>query len=89
MSTGTDQNESSKATLIVEGMDCASCVAHVEKAAMRVDGVRQCSVSLAIGRAAVVFDPSRTDADLISTAITQAGYRAAPLSEQTNGALAE
>lgn len=89
MSTDIEQSDSSKATLIVEGMDCASCVAHVEKAAMRVDGVRQCSVSLAFGRAAVEFDPARTDTDLIARAITQAGYRTVPMSETTTGALAE
>ena len=89
MSTDVQQKENSRATLVIEGMDCASCVAHVEKAALRVEGVRECSVSLAIGRAAVVFDPSRTDTDAIASAITHAGYRAVPLSEQTTGAVAE
>jgi Cu+-exporting ATPase len=66
------------AALSVGGMDCASCVSHVEKAARSVPGVRSCEVSLARGRAVVRFDPSRTDARHISSAITEAGYAATP-----------
>jgi Cu+-exporting ATPase len=69
---------SDQAALSVSGMDCASCVAHVEKAARGVAGVQACDVSLARGRAVVRYDPSRTDPMQISAAITEAGYAAAP-----------
>ena len=55
-------------------MDCASCVAHVEKAARRVAGTVDCRVNLAAGRAIISFDPAATAADKIAAAITAAGY---------------
>ncbi|QOV88104.1 heavy metal translocating P-type ATPase [Humisphaera borealis] len=61
----------------VAGMDCASCVSHVEKAAARVAGVEVCSVNLARGRAVVKFDPAKTDVEHIAAAITDVGYPAA------------
>jgi P-type Cu+ transporter len=59
-------------------MTCASCVAHVQKAARAVPGVDAAEVNLARGRAVVRFDPGRTDPARISEAITAAGYPAAP-----------
>ncbi|MGC1303545.1 MAG: heavy metal-associated domain-containing protein, partial [Caulobacteraceae bacterium] len=41
-------------TLAVEGMTCASCVAHVERAIAKVPGVERVSVNLATERAEVV-----------------------------------
>ncbi|MEA2733656.1 MAG: P-type Cu+ transporter, partial [Humisphaera sp.] len=60
--------------LAVGGMDCASCVATVERAARKVGGVEQCAVNLARGRAVVRFDPKQTDPDVVAAAITDAGY---------------
>src|ERR1051325_7989381 len=62
----------------VQGMHCASCVAHVEKAARGVAGVESTQVNLARGRAVVQFDPAKTDEEQIARAITDAGYTAAP-----------
>ncbi|HWC88125.1 MAG TPA: HAD-IC family P-type ATPase, partial [Pirellulales bacterium] len=59
-------------------MSCASCVAHVEKAAGAVPGVQSCNVNLARGQATVRFDPTRTDAARVGQAITAAGYPAVP-----------
>ncbi|HEY1922268.1 MAG TPA: heavy metal-associated domain-containing protein, partial [Tepidisphaeraceae bacterium] len=42
--------------LTVEGMTCASCVSHVQKAALAVPGVEQCQVNLATGTAAITLD---------------------------------
>ena len=72
------QVKHSRATLLIEGMDCASCVAHVEKAAKSVGGVSECSVSLATGRASVEFDPDQTTLAVIASAITDSGYPASP-----------
>jgi P-type Cu+ transporter len=68
----------SDAALSVGGMDCASCVAHVERAARSLPGVEVCQVNLARGRATVQYDPGRIDPDRIAAAITDAGYPAAP-----------
>ena len=62
----------------VSGMDCASCVAHVEKAARSVPGVRDVNVSLARGRAVVRLDSATADPQRVADAITDSGYPAAP-----------
>src|ERR1700683_548563 len=58
-------------------MNCASCVSHVEQAARRPPGVRDCQVSLVQNRAVVTFDPERTDLSAVAEAITSSGYPAA------------
>ncbi|MEO6437229.1 MAG: heavy metal translocating P-type ATPase [Tepidisphaeraceae bacterium] len=69
----------------VSGMTCASCVAHVEKAARTVPGVNDVSVNLARGRAMVMFDPGRATPETIAAAITHSGYPANPqLHEHAN-----
>lgn len=61
------------ATLMIEGMSCASCVARVEKAIRAVPGVTDASVNLATERAEVHFSgPPNVDA--VATAIRNAGY---------------
>jgi len=67
-----------EAAIAVGGMDCASCVAHVTKAASLIPGVQACSINLARGRAVVRFDPQTTDPGRIAAAITDAGYPSAP-----------
>ena len=67
-----------EATLLVDGMDCASCVNHVTKAAGKVEGVQACEVNLATGRAVVRFDPRQTSARAVADAVTASGYPAQP-----------
>src|SRR6187551_1652165 len=74
--TATVEKTSQEAIFAVSGMDCASCVAHVEKAARKVGGVEACSVNLARGRAVVRFDPAQTDIEKVAAAITDSGYPA-------------
>jgi Cu+-exporting ATPase len=64
----------SQAKLNVEGMNCASCVSHVTKAATRVAGVESVNVNLSTGKAVVNFDPSRTNPEAVAAAITASGY---------------
>src|SRR5438128_832634 len=59
-------------------MDCASCVAHVEKALRAVPGVESSVVNLARGRAAGRFDPARPHPRQPATAVTNAGYPTVP-----------
>jgi Cu+-exporting ATPase len=75
---GDSLNPGGTATLDVKGMNCASCVSHVEKAAQSVPGVEACEVNLARGSASVRFDPQRANPAVIAEAITRSGYPASP-----------
>ncbi|MBC8107716.1 MAG: heavy-metal-associated domain-containing protein, partial [Anaerolineae bacterium] len=75
MSTETISKNSQETALSVEGMHCASCIAHVQKAARQIPGVQNVDVNLARGRAVVRFDPSKTDPGNIAQAVTKAGYQ--------------
>ncbi len=57
----------------VKGMECASCVARVEKAIRSAPGVASASVNLATQRAEVGFSGS-PDIEAVVTAIGKAGY---------------
>lgn len=59
--------------LPVQGMTCASCVLHVERALRRVPGVIDASVNLAMRRATIVHEPLVTEGRL-REAISDAGY---------------
>jgi Cu+-exporting ATPase len=61
-------------TLPVQGMTCASCVGHVERALKKIEGVTNANVNLATERAAVELTPNGTGvADLVA-AVRDAGY---------------
>ena len=60
----------------VEGMTCASCVRHVERALGEVPGVEQATVNLATHRASVIG--SAPDEALIR-AVDEAGYALSPI----------
>ena len=57
----------------VTGMSCASCVARVEKAVNKVDGVTSCSVNLLTNSMSVDGDVKSSD---IISAVEKAGYGA-------------
>lgn len=61
--------------LSIGGMNCASCVAHVEKALAAIDGVSSANVNLATERAHVVLIHPVAPEDLIFS-VEQAGYKA-------------
>ncbi len=63
----------------VEGMTCASCQAHVERAARSCPGVSNVTVNLLSGSMTVDFDESATNAEDICAAVDRAGYHAAPV----------
>ncbi|MBN2206897.1 MAG: heavy metal translocating P-type ATPase [Candidatus Aminicenantes bacterium] len=60
--------------LSISGMECASCVARVEKALLARDGVLKASVNLATQKARVEYLPSRVDRAGLKTAVEAAGY---------------
>ena len=58
----------------VEGMTCASCVAHVEKAVKAVPGVNAATVNLATERVSVRFFASVASIEDLEAGIRNAGY---------------
>ncbi len=58
----------------IGGMTCASCVARVEKALLKVHGVQQASVNLATESARVLVLPDGPSEARLSRAIRDAGY---------------
>jgi copper chaperone CopZ len=61
------------AVIAVEGMMCAHCAAHVEKALLAVKGVKSAKVDLTAANVTVTF--TGTDVAALQAAITAAGYR--------------
>jgi Cu+-exporting ATPase len=61
-------------TLPVIGMTCASCVSHVEKALSRLDSVSEVSVNLATERASVAIDDERVEIRDLVDAVGETGY---------------
>jgi len=59
-------------TVSVPDMDCAGCEVGVKIAASKVDGVKEVKTDSETRTAVVTFDPSKTDAKAIATAITKA-----------------
>ncbi len=70
------------ADLSVAGMTCAACVARVERALNKVDGVVSANVNLATERANVTYVPASVDLEAIASAITEAGYEVIGLGAQ-------
>ena len=58
----------------VGGMSCVRCSSAVENALNDQEGVLQCAVSYANGRADVTFDDSVTNIKTLEKAIKKAGY---------------
>jgi len=69
-------------SLPVFGMNCASCVAHVEKALKDLPGVDQVVVNLGTAEARLRYDATRVDILEFQQAITDVGY-SVPTSELT------
>ena len=69
-------------TLLVEGMTCASCVARVEKALLKLPGVSVATVNLATEKASIQA-LSTVPAAALKAAIEKAGYTAKELQDAT------
>ena len=64
------------ATLMIEGMTCASCVAKVERSLSKLQGVDSASVSLMSGSCEIKYDPKLIDVPSVCNAVSRAGYKA-------------
>jgi Cu+-exporting ATPase len=69
------QVPTTRTTLNIGGITCASCVAHVEQALTGVPGVVNASVNLATEKAAVEYIPGAADISELTRAVQEAGYR--------------
>ena len=65
---------SNQITLPIQGMTCASCVAHVEHALKGTPGVSEANVNLATERASVKFTLDKTKINDLVAAVRDAGY---------------
>lgn len=60
----------------VQGMTCSACSSHVEKAVSKLDGIKNCAVSLMTNTMLVEYDDSIINADGIIDAVKKSGYGA-------------
>lgn len=67
--------KTTKISLPVEGMTCASCVARVEKAVSKVDGIKNVSVNLATEKVSFEMENGHTDLTDIVNTVEEAGYK--------------
>ncbi len=63
----------------IKGMTCSACSAAVEKAVAKLPGVDAVNVNLLSNNMIVEYDDSAVDSNLISKAVADAGYSAAPV----------
>ena len=68
--------QTTRMTIGVQGMTCASCVRYVEEALTETPGVESVSVNLATEQAMVELDPVAVPASLIADVLDDAGYGA-------------
>ncbi|MGE5499728.1 MAG: heavy metal translocating P-type ATPase [Syntrophothermus sp.] len=71
----TVESSLKKFSLPVEGMTCASCVARVEKALGKVEGVQNVAVNFATEKANFEIDLSKTNLTEIARVVEDAGYK--------------
>lgn len=64
-------------SLPVLGMTCANCVAAVERSLSKTEGVEYANVNLSAERAAVRFDPQKTNLQTMIGSVRKAGYEVA------------
>ncbi len=75
MATKETLKQDKRITLPIEGMTCASCVSHVEKALQGVPGVSEVSVNLGTEKASMEFGSGDAPVDQIRRAVADAGYK--------------
>ena len=63
-------------TFKVGGMTCGGCVNSVRKVVSAVSGVNTVDVSLEKAQAVIAFDPAKTGAAALKSAIEDAGFDA-------------
>jgi Cu+-exporting ATPase len=72
----TTESHPVQITLPVEGMTCAACQAHVQRALRSTQGVTEASVNLMMHSATVAYDPRVLSPGQLVAAINRSGYEA-------------
>jgi Cu+-exporting ATPase len=67
--------QTEKATISIQGMHCASCVASIEKALKTLDGVIDAKVNFASNKAFVKYEPSKISLNKLHEIIRKTGYK--------------
>jgi len=80
------ENNPKTILLRVEGMDCADCALHLEKAALGVPGVRSAEVSFATGRMRLVAEEGERVLPQVQAVARQMGYQVLPVAPTAGGA---
>jgi Cu+-exporting ATPase len=65
-----------KTTIKIGGMHCASCIAKIEKALSKTNGVKNASVNFATEKASIEYDPKVVGLKEITKAVEAIGYKA-------------
>ncbi len=66
---------SSRISMRIEGMHCASCVSTIEKALLKQDGVLHVAVSLLDEKAVIDYTPDKVDRFALEKAVESTGYK--------------
>lgn len=66
----------------IAGMTCDKCVARVEQALRKVNGVREVTVNRDSARAMVTFEREKTDMPALHDAVLKAGYTPSALPQR-------
>ncbi|KRO66696.1 MAG: hypothetical protein ABR84_01630 [Cryomorphaceae bacterium BACL21 MAG-121220-bin10] len=67
------QSKSAKASIEVDGV-CGMCKARIEKAAIKVPGVKSAQWSVATHELALIFDENKTSLDSIAKKVADVGH---------------
>lgn len=67
--------EGEKVVLNVTGMSCVSCSNKVTASLKAVEGVKSATVDVATGKAELVIDNKKTNADALAKVVTDSGYK--------------
>jgi Cu+-exporting ATPase len=71
---GYDVGEAQTITIPIQGMTCASCVATIEKALSKQEGVLNVAVNLATEKATIQYFPTQTSTSELKRTIRDVGY---------------
>jgi Cu+-exporting ATPase len=79
-----DNNSNQRVNLSLYGMHCSSCANIIERSLKKVPGVKQANVNFAAEKAAVVFDGSQVETEVLINAVNKAGYKAELVNSKDN-----